>query len=96
MQKANKKLFEVSKIDNFKLLVDVQEASKAENQKQQASILSINEKELKATSGKLQEIHESVSKRITGVEERVSHLEKLFHASQLQGQLQRLNGGVTA
>ena len=34
------------------------------------------ERKLEATSWKLQEIHESVRKRITGVEERVSHLEK--------------------
>ena len=40
-------------------------------------------KELEATSGKLQEIHESVNKRISGVEERtvdakVDNLEKAF------------------
>ena len=32
------------------------------------------------TSEKMQEIHVSVSRRITGVEERVSHLEETFDA----------------
>ena len=65
MQEANKKLF-----------TEVKKGSRAENWRLQAGVLSKIEKELEATSGKLQEIHKSVSKRITGVKERVSHLEK--------------------
>ena len=61
MQEANKRLFK---------------AYEAENQKLQGVILSKFEKALEATSGRLQEIYESVNKRITGIEERVSHLEK--------------------
>ena len=38
--------------------------------------LSKIERKLEVTSGKLQEIHESVSKRITSVEVMVLHLEK--------------------
>ena len=45
-------------------------------ERMQAAVLSKIGKELEITLGKLQEIHESVSKRITCVEERVSHLEK--------------------
>ena len=37
--------------------------------------LSIIGRKLEVTSGKLQKIHESVRRRITGVDERVSHLE---------------------
>ena len=40
------------------------------------AILSKIGKELDTISGKLQEIHESVTERTTGAEERVSHLEK--------------------
>lgn len=53
------------------------EVARAENQKLQAAILSKIEKELKTKFGKLQEIHESVSKRITDDQKRVSHLEKV-------------------
>ena len=50
--------------------------SRAENRKLQAAILSKMGKELEVTSRKLQQNNEPVSKRIIGVEERVSHLEK--------------------
>ena len=39
--------------------------------------LSKIERKLEATSEKLPEIHDSFSRRITGTEERVSHLEKI-------------------
>ena len=58
MQEANQKLFEVSR---------------AKKQNLQAAILPKIGKEHEATSGKLPEIHDSASKRITCVEERVSH-----------------------
>ena len=75
-QKLLAEVQEASRTDNQKLLAEVQEASRAENQKLQAAILTKIGKELKATSGKLQEIHESISKRITGVEERGVALRK--------------------
>ena len=87
MQEENKKLLadvrETSRTEskkmqeeNKKLLADVLEAARSENLKLQAAILSKIGKELVATSEKLQEIHDSVSKRIAGVEERMTHLEK--------------------
>ena len=72
MQEENKKLFEFSRADNWKLQAAIMDKMEDREQK----FLSKIKRKLEATSEKLQEIHESVSKRITGVEERVSHLEK--------------------
>ena len=55
MQEVNKKLF-----------AEVQEVSRTKHHELQAAIMSKIKKELEATSGKLQEILESVSLRITG------------------------------
>ena len=87
----NQKMKEASRAENQKLLTDVRKTSRAENPKlliesrrdseqrmerMQTGVLSKIEKELEATSGMLLEIHDSVSRRITGGRERVSHLEK--------------------
>ena len=65
MQEANKKLLaDVQKVYRAEKLF---EAARVENQKLQAAILSKIEKELGATSGKLQEIRESFRQRIISV-----------------------------
>ena len=83
MQEVNKKLLtevqEASRVESQKMQDANQklfEAYRAKNQKLQSASLSNIVKELEVTSGKLQEVHESVSKRITCVEHRESHLEK--------------------
>ena len=61
---------ESSRAQNQKLFADVQETPRAENQTTKTA------KKLEATTEKLLELHKSVSKRITSVEENLSDLEK--------------------
>ena len=75
-QKRLTEIKETYRIENQLLLVESRRDSEQRMERIQAAVLSKIEKELEATSGMLLEIHDSVSRRITGGRERVSHLEK--------------------